>query len=276
VLSTLCFSLMHACVRHLGTVEGLHPFVTAFWRCLIGGGLLLVWALLRAKPLPGARDVAMIAGRSVLNIAAMLCFYAALALTELTTITALNFTAPLFATLGAWLLLGERLRARRLTALAIGFVGVIVVLRPGLAGDPLGPMLALASSVMWALAMLMIKRMTDTLDSVSIGAYSGLSMAAMALVPTLFVWQWPTLPQWGWLVVTSLVASGAQLALTEAFRRAEASAVMPFDFLKLIWASLLGWLWFAEVPSLAAWIGGAVIFASSVYIAHRERQLRGA
>lgn len=265
---------MHACVRHLGAVEGLHPFVTAFWRCLIGGGLLMVWALARGTPVPGGRSIAMIAGRSVLNIAAMLCFYAALALTELTTIAALNFTAPLFATLGAWLLLGERLRLRRLSALGIGFAGVIVVLRPTLDGDPLGPMLALASSVMWALAMLMIKRMTDTLDSISIGAYSGLSMAAMALVPTLFVWQWPTLEQWGWLAVTSLVASGAQLTLTEAFRRADASAVMPFDFLKLIWASALGYLWFAEVPSLAAWIGGGVIFASTVYIARRERQGR--
>jgi drug/metabolite transporter (DMT)-like permease len=274
VASTLCFSLMHALVRHLGAVEGVHAFVIAFWRCLIGGGLLMAWALVRGNPVPSGGAVGMIAARSILNVAAMLCFFAALSLTELATTTALGFTAPLFATLGAWLFLGERLRMRRLGALAVGFIGVIVVLRPGLGGATLGPLLALGSSLMWAVALLMIKRLTDTIDSVSIAAYSGLSMAAMALVPTLFVWQWPTLEQWGWLLLTSVVASGAQLTLTEAFRRAEASAVMPFDFLKLIWASAIGFLWFAEMPSVAAWIGGAVIFASTVYIARRERQLR--
>ncbi len=272
VASTLCFSVMHACVRHLGTVEDVHPFVTAFWRCLIGGGMLMLWALGRRRPVPGRRAVAMIATRSLFNTIAMLCFFAALSLTELTTITALGFTAPLFATLGAWLFLGERLRMRRMGALAIGFIGVVVVLQPELAGDPLGPMLALGSSLMWVVAMLVIKRLTDTIDSISIAAYSGLMMAAMILPPTLFVWQWPNLEQWGWLVAVAVVASGAQVTLTEAFRRAEASAVMPFDFLKLIWASLLGYLWLAEVPSLAAWVGGAAIFASSVYIAHRERQ----
>ena len=193
------------------------------------------------------------------------------AMTELATVTSLNFTAPLFTTLGAWLFLGEPLRARRLTALAIGFVGVLIVLRPGFETIGLGPVLTLTSAVLWAMAMLVIKRLTATVDSVSITAYSGLLMAAMTLVPTLFVWQWPTLTQWAWLIVLAVVASAAQLALTEAFHRAEASAVMPFDFLKLIWASVLGYVWFADVPSLWAWIGGAVIFASTVYIAHRER-----
>ena len=272
VASTLCFSLMHACVRHLGTVEDVHPFVTAFWRCLIGGGMLMLWALARGRPVPRGRAVAMIATRSVINTGAMLCFFVALAMTELTTITALNFTAPLFATLGAWLVLGERLRLRRIGALAVGFVGVVIVLRPGLAGDPLGPLLALASALMWAVAMLVIKRLTDTIDSISIAAYSGLMMAAMILPLTLFVWQWPSLVQWGWLALVAVIASAAQVTLTEAFRRVEASAVMPFDFLKLIWASLLGYLWLSEVPSLEAWIGGAVIFASTLYIVHRERR----
>lgn len=272
VTSTLCFSLMHACVRHLGTVEQLHPFVIAFFRCLIGAVMLAALVAYRRTPVPRGRIAGMIALRSAINTVAMLCFFAALALTELATITALNFTAPLFATLGAWAFLGETLRLRRMTALAIGFAGVVVVLQPSLAGNALGPLLAVASALTWAVAMLVIKRLTDTVDSVTIAAWSGIMMAAMTLPPALFVWQWPTLGQWGWLLLTAAVASGAQLSLTEAFRRAEAGAVMPFDFLKLIWASLLGYLWFAEVPSPWAWAGGAVIFASTIYIAHRERR----
>lgn len=271
VMSTLCFSLMHACVRQLGTVEQLHPFVIAFFRCVLGGGGLLIWVLYRGTPIPRGRIAGLIVLRSGINTGAMLCFFAALSMTQLTTVAALNFTSPLFATLGACLFLGERLRARRLTAIGIGFLGVILVLRPSLDGGVLGPVLVIASSVMWAGAMLMIKRLTDTVDSVSITAWSGILMAAMTLPPALFVWQWPTLTQWGWLALTAVVATGAQLALAEAFRRVEASAVMPFDFLKLIWASLIGYLWFAEIPSLWAWIGGAVIFTSTVYIAHRER-----
>lgn len=271
VASTLFFSLMHAGVRHLGTAEDLHPFVIAFFRCLIGGGMVMAWAVYRRTPIPGFRTAGLIATRSAINTGAMLCFFAALTMTELATITALNFTAPLFATLGAWLFLRERLRLRRISALAIGFVGVVVVLRPSVGGDALGPLLALGSSLLWAIAMLVIKRLTDTVDSVSITAYSGIMMAAMSLVPALFFWQWPNLQQMAWLVLIAVIASGAQLCLTEAFRRTEASAVMPFDFLKLIWASALGYFWFAEVPNPWAWVGGAVIFASTVYIANRER-----
>ena len=272
IVSTVCFSAMHAVVRHLGVVEDMHAFVIAFWRCLIGGGALFLWALTRGTPVPNARAAGLICVRAAINTGAMLAFFAALAMTELATVTALNFTAPLFTTLGAWAFLGERLRARRITALAIGFVGVLIVIRPGFETIGLGPVLTLTSAVLWAVAMLVIKHLTASVDSVSITAYSGLIMAAMTLVPALFFWQWPTPGQWVWLAVLALVASAAQLALTEAFHRAEASAVMPLDFLKLIWASALGYVWFADVPSLWAWIGGAVIFASTVYIAQRERQ----
>ncbi|MEZ5667460.1 MAG: DMT family transporter [Alphaproteobacteria bacterium] len=272
VVSTLSFSLMHACVRHLGVVEAVHPFIIAFIRSALGGAVLFAWVLQRGKALPRGRAMGMIAGRAALNTAAMLCFFAALGMTELTTVTALNFTAPLFVTLGAWLLFGERLRTRRIGALVVGFAGVAVVMRPSIAVFEPGPYLALASSVLWAGAMLLIKRLTATVDSVTITAYSGLMMAVLSLAPALFFWQWPTPTQWAWLALTTALGTVAQLSLAEAFRRAEAGAVMPFDFLKLIWASLLGLVWFGDTPSPWAWAGGAVIFAASVYIAHRERR----
>jgi drug/metabolite transporter (DMT)-like permease len=140
--------------------------------------------------------------------------------------------------------------------------------------DP-GAVYALVASLFWAGAMITIKQLTDTDPPLAITAWAALTVGLFTLPAALWVWQWPTAEQWAWLVAIGALGSGVQLFLTKAFQLADTSVVLPFDFLKLVWASLFGLLLFGEVPDALTWIGGTVIFASSVTIAVRERRAEG-
>jgi len=153
---------------------------------------------------------------------------------------------------------------------------MLIILRPGFAEIGTGAILTVGASAAWACAMLTIKVLTRSERSLVITAYAALSVSLLTLPAALFFWRWPTLEELGMLLVIGLFGSLAQLSLSQAFREAEASVVLPFDFGKLIWASLFGFLFFSEVPDIWTWVGGSVIFASGSYIAYRERKRRGA
>ena len=120
--------------------------------------------------------------------------------------------------------------------------------------------------------MIAIKRLTATDGTLAITAWAAFFVGLFALPPALLVWQWPSPAQWGWLAAIGALGSVVQLCLSRAFALADTSVVLPFDFLKLVWASLFGLILFAEVPDLWTWVGGTVIFASSIYVAYRERR----
>jgi drug/metabolite transporter (DMT)-like permease len=204
----------------------------------------------------------------------MLIYFVGLTMIQYAKVQALTFTTPLFTTLLAVLILRERIHARRITALAIGFLGALIVVRPGIEALDTGSLLILTSALGWAGVILIVKRLTRTDSSITITAWMVVLMSPMALIPALFVWEWPTATEWGWLAAAGFAGTLGQLAVTQAFRVADTTAVMPIDFTKLIWASLLGFLIFEEIPSIWTWIGGIVIFAGALYIALRERQLQ--
>lgn len=267
-LSALGFSCMHAVVRLLSAE--LHPFEIAFFRNLFGLLVVVPFFLRDGRAVLRSEQLPWHLLRGALQVFGMLMFFTALGMTPLAQVSALSFTAPLFATVGAIIVLGERLRLRRLVALVLGFAGALVILRPGVVPVDLGSLLVLGSSLAWAFALLVIKHVSRTESSVTLTAYMGLILTPLSLVPALFVWRWPGPEALVWLVVLGTVGGSSQLAMAEAFRGADASAVLPFDFTRLLWASLLGFLVFEEVPGLHTWIGGAIIFASTTYIAYRE------
>ena len=269
------FSVMMLAVRQL-SVE-LHPFVVAFWRNLVGLGFMLPWAL--SVGLGGLRTgrFRMHALRSLMGLSAMLCLFMALSLMPLADVTALTFTAPLFATVGAALILGERVRVRRWSATLIGFLGALLILKPG--ADMVQPaaLIALTAAVFIAGAMLTIKSLSDSESPNAIVVIMGLLMTPTSLVPAAFVWSWPVGglmgDAWGWIVLMGFSATIGQVCLTRAFKAADASAVMPFDFSRLVFVGALGYWTFGEVPDVWTWVGGGIILAASVYIARREAQL---
>jgi len=269
--STLFFALMHVAIRHLSS--DLHPFEVAFFRNLFGGFVVLPWLIRYGLAPLRTQRIGLHALRVVFNLAAMLAFFYALTIAPLAQVTALNFTAPLFAALLAVPFLGETMRLRRWTAIAVGFVGTLIILRPGLAEVGLGPLLTLFASLAWAFALIVIKIIGRTESSVTIIAYMVILMTPASLVPALFVWEWPSGMAWVWLLGIGVLGTLAQLLMTEALRLADTAVIMPIDFFKLVWVAAIAFVAFGEVPDLFTWIGGFVIFASTVYITLRERRL---
>ncbi len=268
VLATLVLTCMVVCIR---MVPGqLHPFQLAFFRNFFGLAALVAWQSHRGLEFLKTRKVRLHLGRGVFNLLAMLAFYSAVLITPIASIAALNFTSPLFASLLAILVLKEPFRLRRLGVIATGMAGAAVILRPGTQDFGWGPPLILLSAVMWAVSLVFIKALSRTDSSLTIATYMVLFTTPFSLLAALPVWNWPGGEQLFWLLLVGLLGTAGQICLAQAFKMAEASAVLPFDFLQLVWAALLGFLVFGEVPDRWVWLGGTLIFLSSTYLALKE------
>lgn len=271
LLANVCVAGMTATIR-LASSE-LHPFEIAFFRNLFGLAFLLPF-LIRAG-LSAVRTYAP--GRLLISscghLVAMLGYFLATAYMPLAELTALAFTKPLFATLGAALILHEVVRGRRWSAIAAGFAGVLIVLRPG--AEALSPYagLVLLSAVASAAVVLMVKQLTARDPTTTIVFYQSLFLTVLSLPPALLVWQAPSLEALLLVGLIGALGTITWLCFTRAFALADASAVMPFEFLKLPFIAILAYILFAEVPSLWTWLGGALIFGASVYIARREAKV---
>ncbi|MGI9383889.1 MAG: DMT family transporter [Methyloligellaceae bacterium] len=267
-LSTLFFAFMHVLVRHVSAE--VHPIQIAFFRNFFGLIVFLPWFMRQGLTPLKTKRFPLHAVRGAVNAVAMFAFFTGLSLTPLAKATALGFTAPIFAGLLSIALLGEKFRLRRWSAIAFGFAGVLLILRPGFHAVDLGASLVLASSLLWGATIIIIKVLGRTESSVTTTIYMNLLLAAFSFVPALFVWRTPGLEIWLWLIAIGVLGTLAQILLAQALRESEPGVVMPLDFLRLIWASALGFLVFSEIPDLFVWLGGAVIFASSTYLAYRE------
>jgi len=269
-VSALGFSAMHVLIRLLSSE--LHPFEVAFFRNLFGVMALLPILARSGLGVMRTGRLPLHALRSVIGLVSMLLFFSALSRTGLPKVTAMSFTAPLFATVGAVLVLREPIHARRLVALLLGFLGTLIVMRPD-AGLDRGVLMVLGSSALWAIALLTIKALSHTESSFAVTLYTGLFMAPLSLVPAWLVWTWPTPREYAWLAVMGIIGTLSQLVMTQAFREADATAVLPVDFTRLLWASAFGMLVFGERPELATLAGGTLIFVSTTYITLREAQV---
>lgn len=262
---------MHATVRYLSAE--LRPFELAFFRNFLALIILSIPLLrLGLKPLHSRRRGLHLL-RGALTTASMLTFFTALSLSPLAQVTALAFTAPLAATVLAIVFLGEVVRMRRWTAILIGFAGTVVILRPGVEAIDLGAGLTLFSAATWGAAIVVTRVLGRSESSLTITLYMALIMTVLSFVPATTVWIWPAPGLYFWLLLMAAFGTVTQLCFTQALREAETSVVLPIDFLKLIWATVLGYVLFAEFPDGTTLIGGAMIFASAVYIAYRESRL---
>lgn len=269
-LSALSGTVANAFVRHLSSQ--LDPVEIAFFRALIGL-LLLSTMLVRygLGPLKTHR-LGLYAVRGVLVATSIVLFYMGLNLVPLAKATALNLSAPLFATVLAVVVLGEPIRARRIAALAVGFFGMLVILRPGWEGLALGDAYVIASALVFSCVTIFLKILSRTESTLTMSLYAGIVMTPVTLALSLPVWQTPTLTQLPWLVGVGTFSVLAQLMFVQGIRQAEVTAIAPVGFVRLLWAAFVGYLFFAEVPDAWTWLGGIMIFASVTYIAWRERR----
>ena len=210
--------------------------------------------------------------RAVVAFLSMITWFIGITIVPLATATALNFTAPLFATILAAMVLGEQVRVRRWSAIALGFIGVIVILRPFGPLD-LAMLVLLFSAATAAMGSITVKFLSRSEPAVAIVSYMVIYLTPISLVPALFVWQWPSLATTGYLLLLGLCGVLSHFGVTRALAAADASAIAPFEFLRLPYAALLGFIFFTERPDAWTWIGAAIIVGSSLYVAHREAKL---
>ena len=267
-----CFALMVNLVRHL--TQSLDPLQVVFFRSAFGLLAMLPWLIGRGPLVLRTRRLGLHLLRAAIGIVAMVCWFTSLALLPLAEATALSFTAPMFTTLLAVLLLGEALRARRWSAIALGFLGALIILRPGFEALQPAALLAIATALVWAGSTILVKVMARTESAGAIVTYLALFSTPLSFAAAWFVWQTPTLGELGWAALLGLAGSAGHLCMTRALASAEASAVVPFDYLRLPVVALIAYFAFGEVPDRWVWLGGALIALSGLYIAQREAKLR--
>jgi len=271
-LSTIAFSIMHGLVRFVSEV--LPPFQIAFFRNIFGLAFLLPLLMRSRFAILRTKQIGLHALRGVINMAAMLMFFTALAISPIAKVTALGFTAPIFMAILAVLVLGERFRIYRWSAIFLGFMGMLIILRPGLVAIDTGALLVIGSATLWAVAMIIIKIQSRTESSLTIVAYMGIFLGVFSIAPAVWVWQPFGLQTLGFMVLIGLFGSIAQMAISESLKETDSTALMPFDFLKLIWTAMIGVWFFSEIPDIYTWIGATVIFLSGLFIAIRERSIQ--
>jgi drug/metabolite transporter (DMT)-like permease len=275
VLVTVAMALLVgiATVGRNAALSGLDPLQVLFLRnffCVIWMLPLLAW---RGLSLMRTDQFRLYGLRIGLSFVSMTAFFHALALLPIGEVTAISFLSPLFGTLFAILLLGERVDTRRWAALAVGFLGAMLILRPAGSAFGWGQVAALFSAMAIGVIGPLVKQLTAADDADRIVFITNLIMTPLSLVPALFVWQWPAPELWPQLVLMGLFAVLGHMALVRGYAVSDASLVMTFKFTRLPFAVLAGYFAFGELIDGWSWVGAIIIFAAAAFVTRREARL---
>ena len=269
--STLAFGLMAIAIRY--ATRYVPTQEVAFFRNAFGL-LALLPMLIRPGSAPlKTQQLPRYFLRSAIGLASMLCAFWAIGHLPISQAISLSYSTPLFVTIAAVLWLGETVRMRRWAAVIIGFIGVLIIVRPGSTSFTPGTLVAVGAAVLSSLVAIQIKQLTRVDSADTVVFYTYVFWVPLSLVPALFVWVWPTGLAWVWLVATGVLGTLGQLLWTRALRLGEVSALTPISFMQLPLVSLLGWLLFNETLDRWTVIGAGIILGANAYIAHREAVL---
>ncbi len=269
--STLAFGLMAIAIRY--ATRYVPTQEVAFFRNAFGL-LALLPMLIRPGSAPlRTQQLPRYFLRSAIGLASMLCAFWAIGHLPISQAISLSYSTPLFVTIAAVLWLGETVRLRRWAAVIIGFIGVLIIVRPGSTSFTPGTLVAVGAAVLSSLVAIQIKQLTRVDSADTVVFYTYVFWVPLSLVPALFVWVWPTGLAWVWLVATGVLGTLGQLLWTRALRLGEVSALTPISFMQLPLVSLLGWLLFNEALDRWTVIGAGIILGANAYIAHREATL---
>lgn len=268
VVSCVAFAGLWVLIRVAS--EELHPFAIVVWRNLFGliwlaPMLLLTPGLLKAERMPSHLR------RAASGVIATFGTFYAVANAPLANVLSISYSAPLFATIGAILFLGEKIRRVRGLALLAGFIGVLMVLRPGSTPISPGILAAIVSALATAFSYIAIKALTGADDSRAVAAWAFILMTPISILLAIPWWSWPSAQLWPILIGIGACAAAGQLSLARALSLADASAVMPFDFVRFALVTLAGILLFNERYDLLTLLGGGIILVAGLVLALRER-----
>lgn len=270
--AALCFTIMTALIRDLAAE--IHPFEIGLFRVITNLLLMVPYAVRTGPAILVSDNHKIYVFRGVIGTAFLLFYFWGASLIPISESQALIFTAPLFAAVMAIIFLGERIHARRIIALGVGFLGTLIILRPGIVTISLGSVLVLFAAIAFAASYVTVRYTTRSDHPDTAVFYLMVYMTPGVAIPAMFVWTVPTWEQVGVMIVIGILATFNQRFFSRAFAIAEATAVLPFDFVRLPLAAVIGWMAFSEAPDLWVYVGGAIIFVASIYVAHREAVVR--
>lgn len=269
--STMFFGLMVIAIRLAS--DTLHTFEIAFFRNFFGLVAALPLLLRHGPDLLKTTQLPRYGVRCLIGVVSMMAGFWAIGHLPLAQAVALSYSTPIFVTIAAVIFLHEQVRARRWIAVGLGFVGVLIIVRPGSANFSAGTLVALIAAVLSGIVSIQIKQLSQVDPADRIVFLTTLIWVPMSLVPALTVWEWPQGIVWLWVVAAGAMGTAGHMLWTRALKLGDVSALTPISFTQLPLVALAGWLLFQEPVDRWTAIGATVVFAANAYIAHREAQL---
>ena len=268
ILSIVFFSIMVIFIRKAS--ENLHILEVVFFRNLLA--FIVMLPLLSSTGLAAIKmnNTKLFFMRGFFGAIGMLAGFTCLTLIPLAQATAISFSKPIFITIGATIFLGEIIKARRIAAIIIGIIGMLIIVQPGVNSLSFGIMLAIIAALAHSINALIVKKLTLTDSPQAIVMWMVIILIPITFVPAVTVWQWPSFETWLYLWGIAIVGTLAHFSWTKSYTMAEITSLESIEFIKLPIMALFGWMIFSEIPGTWTWIGGSIIFISTIYISRRE------
>ena len=268
LISTFSAAIMVTGIKILSS--DLNPFVLAFYRCFFGLIIILPFLFLQKYNDLKTKNIKLQFLRCSINVYSMISWFIAIGTLQLEKAAAIGFTTPLFTTLLAIIFLGEVIKIHRITALIVGFIGILVVIRPGFVEIEPDVLWLLSAAFSFSFVIIIVKKLTEKDTSLTTAFYHMLFLTPPTFVISLFYWQNINLNHFMILLIVAIAGFITQVTSNQSLKMSDTSFVMPLQFTNLIWLSFIGYALFAELPNIWTWLGGIIIFSAVIYITLRE------
>jgi drug/metabolite transporter (DMT)-like permease len=270
-MAGVCFTVSMTAVRKVSV--DMHVLESVMFRSIFGIAFMVPWLMKKGLSGIKTKRLGLFAIRGSGAYFVTFFYFTAASMVPLAELTSITFTRPILGTIAAIIFLNEVAGARRWSAIGVGFIGMLIIVRPGLIDVNIGVLLVLCGVMFQTCNTVIVKKLTETEHPDTIVLYHTLFILPLSIIPAIYVWQTPTAEQWAWLAIIGAAGILTQRAMTRAFVAADASFVLAMSYLRLPIAALFGFTFFGETPEIWVWIGASVICTSSAYIAHRESLL---
>ncbi|WP_435098125.1 DMT family transporter [Candidatus Pelagibacter bacterium nBUS_27] len=253
--------------------EDVNVYVAGFFRFFLGLVIILPYVIKNKDVVLKTTHLKQHFLRAILGLPAMLVYFSALVLLPIEKLTAISFVVPLMVTILAVIFLGEKIYIYRTLALILGFSGMLVIIRPGFVDISIGVYMVLFSALLWSINIIITKKISKDDSAITILAYQSIFMSLLSFLIVLFFWEMPSLKTFIYLILAAMCGTVLHLTLNHAFKLVDVSMTQPYSFLNLVFASIIGYFVFDEMPDLYTWIGALIIFTGVLIISYREMKL---
>ena len=253
--------------------EELNVFTTGFLRFFFGFLIITPYILKTKFEVFGTKNLKIHILRSALNLPAMLLGFAALAMLPLEKMTAIHFIVPIIVTILAVIFLKEKIYLYRSIALVMGFLGMLIILRPGIIDISIGIYMALISSLIWSVVIILTKKVSKDDSAITILSHQYVYMSLFSFPLVIYFWDQPSLKTIIFILCAAMSGTILHIALNHAYKLVDVTMTQPYSFLGLVVSSIIGYFVFSDKPDFYTWLGASVIFCGVLLISYRELQL---